>query len=78
LQLSNFSEAIFKNHGLVCTCTKPKQLRPDIKAENIFARRKENGKVNFMTKVLWELMDCKNWVEGECAKMRANCLVAEG
>jgi hypothetical protein len=38
------------------------------KALNISAGRKDCGKVILVTKVLCERMDCKHWVNGECAK----------
>jgi hypothetical protein len=38
------------------------------KALNISAGRKDCGKVILVTKVLCERMDCKHWVDGECAK----------
>jgi hypothetical protein len=38
------------------------------KALNISARRKDHGKVILVTKVLCERMECKRWVDGECAK----------
>ena len=38
------------------------------KSAKYSARRKDYGKVILVTKVLCERMDCKHWVDGECAK----------
>jgi hypothetical protein len=48
-------------------------LQPNMhvhKALNISSRRKDHGKV-VVTKVLCERIDCKHWVDGECAQMKA-------